>query len=267
MLPRSFILVSAVFIASLPAMAQKQFSALVVALPSEYHFEYISVARESFRRLAEVHHFELEFTSVAWPVEGDLSGYDAIVFLNTNAGLLNEDERANFQRYIRSGKGFVAVHWAVGRREEWEWYADLVGRSFTIHPIIQSGVAQVEDGSHPATLSLPERFVWTDEWYEVAPAEHSGLHTLLSVDESTYDPTWIWPGQEAHGMGADHPVSWCHEFEGSRVFVTTLGHLPAAYAEPRFLDHLYGALYWAATGRGWDRGEEVGEADSGSPVP
>ena len=34
------------------------------------------------------------------------------------------------------------------------------------------------------------------------------------------------------------------------MFATVLGHLPEAYNDPRYLEHLYGGIYWAATGRG-----------------
>ena len=40
--------------------------------------------------------------------------------------------------------------------------------------------------------------------------------------------------------------------DGGRVFVTALGHTPALYDDPRYLEHLYGGLWWAATGKGID---------------
>ena len=53
------------------------------------------------------------------------------------------------------------------------------------------------------------------------------------------------------GMGAIHPVGWYQPYEGGRAFYTMLGHLPATYRDPGFLHHLYGGIYWAATGRGF----------------
>jgi uncharacterized protein len=29
-----------------------------------------------------------------------------------------------------------------------------------------------------------------------------------------------------------------------------LGHIPLVYADQTFLDHVYGGIYWAATGKG-----------------
>jgi hypothetical protein len=52
-----------------------------------------------------------------------------------------------------------------------------------------------------------------------------------------------------------HPIAWYHTFEGGRSFVTALGHMPELYRDKTFLDHLYGGIYWAATGRGIDQGK------------
>jgi type 1 glutamine amidotransferase len=142
------------------------------------------------------------------------------------------------------------VHAAAATEKKWSWYDRLIGRVFRIHPYVQTGVAVVADRDFPACAHLPNRWVWTDEWYEFEPPLADNLHTVLRVDESTYDPRKIWPGGKAEGMGADHPVAWYHEFEGARVFVTALGHMPELYRDQRYLDHLYGGIYWAATGRG-----------------
>jgi len=248
---KRFISLLCLLILFLPAslLAQTQFKALVLACPSKYHFEFVSVAKESFRELADLHHFELQYESFPYVLEGDLDAYDVIVFLNTDPASLNPAQRAGLERFVKSGKGFVAVHRSIVVDGDWDWYRDLVGRTFTIHPIIQSAIVQVEDADHPSTLTLPKHFLWSDEWYETQAYDESPLHLLLSVDEDSYDPTWIWPGQESHGMGELHPVSWTQEFEGSRVFVSALGHLGASYRNERFLEHLYGGIFWAAKGR------------------
>ncbi len=51
-------------------------------------------------------------------------------------------------------------------------------------------------------------------------------------------------------MGAEHPVSWWHAYENGCVFVMTLGHNAETYRERRYLDHLWGGVWWAATGLG-----------------
>jgi len=233
-----------------PARAQQQFKVLVAAIPNKYHNDYVTVAKPSFERMSRQHNFELVWAWDTRPFDGDLSQYAAIVFLNTPGAELSDSQRKRFQDYIHAGGGFVAVHKAIATAREWVWYEHLIGRSFRTHPYIQTGVIEVVDRNFPATLGLPDRWIWTDEWYEYDAPYSSDLHVVLNVDESSYDPTLIWPGQKAEGMGKSHPVAWYHFFEGGRSFVTALGHTPELYNDRLYLDHLYGGIYWAATGRG-----------------
>ena len=50
-------------------------------------------------------------------------------------------------------------------------------------------------------------------------------------------------------MGKLHPVAWYHNYDGGRAFYTALGHLPASFSDPAFLNHLYAGIFWAATGK------------------
>ena len=80
----------------------------------------------------------------------------------------------------------------------------------------------------------------------------SKLHYLLSVDEKTYKPYANWgPRGEGKGMGNFHPLAWYQEYDGGRAFYTALGHLPATYSDANFMHHVYGGIYWAATGNGF----------------
>ena len=71
------------------------------------------------------------------------------------------------------------------------------------------------------------------------------------MDEKTYQPHAKWDPKEGKGMGDFHPISWYHEYDGGRAFYTALGHLPATYSDANFLHHVYGGIYWAATGHGF----------------
>jgi len=97
---------------------------------------------------------------------------------------------------------------------------------------------------------FPKRFLETEEWYEY-DAARSKLHYLLSVDETTYKPEANWGTKSGKGMGKFHPIAWYQEYDGGRAFYTGLGHLPATYSDASFLHHIYGGIYWAATGNGF----------------
>ena len=238
----------------LPAFAQGQYKVLVVAIPNTYHNDFIAVAKPQFERMAQAHAFDMTWAWNASPFDGDLSQYAAIVLLSTSGEDLAKQQRGKLEAYVRAGGGIVAVHLAliINPPGDWPWYEKMIGRSFITHPMVQTATVRVEDPAFPATFGLPSRWVWTDEWYEFNTPVTRGLRTVLSVDETSYDPTRIWPGQTARGMGKDHPVAWYHAYEGGRVFVTALGHTPALYDDPSYLAHLYGGLWWTATGKGID---------------
>jgi type 1 glutamine amidotransferase len=92
--------------------------------------------------------------------------------------------------------------------------------------------------------------LWTDEWYEFSERKADDLKFLVSIDETTYNPNTKWGENEGKGMGSFHPISWYHAYDGGRAFYTALGHIPLTYSDQTFLDHLYGGIYWAATGKG-----------------
>ena len=233
------------------AQADPQYKLLVVAIPNTYHYEYIPVARDSLERLAKLHAFDLIWTSRTDAFDGDLSQYAAVMFLNTPGAELNAGQRAKFEAYMRAGGNAVIVHRAIlAKPGEWVWYEKLVGRSFINHPMLQTGVVTIRDKGFPATFGLPDRWIWSDEYYVLSDPHHVAINPVLNVDESSYDPTKIWPGQVARPMGPDHPVAWYHPYEKGRVFVTALGHDVEMYRDPTYLAHLMGGIYWAATGHG-----------------
>ncbi len=63
------------------------------------------------------------------------------------------------------------------------------------------------------------------------------MHVLASLDETTYS---------GGDMGAEHPISWCQDYDGGRSWYTGMGHTDASFAEPLFLDHLLGGIRTAA---------------------
>ncbi|WP_294333403.1 ThuA domain-containing protein [uncultured Sphingomonas sp.] len=231
--------------------ADPQFTLLVIAAPSKYHYEYIPVARESLERLGRLHAFALDWRKDGAALEGDLGRYAAILMLNTPADAFTPAQRAGFERYMAGGGNAMVVHRAaIVPAGAWPWYEKLVGRSFVNHPMIQTGVVTVLDKDFPATFGLPMRWLWSDEFYVTTNPFDIAIHRVLGVDETSYDPMRIWPGQVGHRMGKDHPEAWYHGVGKGRVFVTLLGHEAEMYRDDRYLQHLLGGILWTATGLG-----------------
>jgi type 1 glutamine amidotransferase len=239
--------------------ADTQFKLLVLAIPNKYHYEYVPIARESLEKMAKLHAFEFTYTNKPEVFDGDLKQYAAVMFLNTPGTELSPKQRANFEAYMQGGGNAVLVHRATivnptdapnGYPKTWEWYDKLIGRKFKTHPMVQTAAVDTVDKRFPATYGLPQRWIWSDEWYETTNPYNVAIHPVLNVDESTYDVTKIWPGQVSTGMGKEHPVAWYHQVEKGRVFVTLLGHNGEMYRDPQYLAHLWGGIWWAALGKG-----------------
>lgn len=236
---------------SLQVFSQQQFKALLFTKTAGWHHESINDGVTAIKALAEKHNFGVEWHEDAKRFNNEfLAQFDVIIFLNTTEDILNEEQQDAFKSFIQSGKGFVGIHSASDTEYEWLWYNKLVGKMFHIHPAQQTAMLEVTDSNFPGMEIFPKRFMWTDEWYEFKKEEYSkNLKILLTVDETTYDTHVQWGEKIGNGMG-DHPISWYQEYDNGRSFYTALGHIPLVYSDPWFLKHLYGGIYWAATGKG-----------------
>jgi uncharacterized protein len=236
------------------AVAENQYRLLVFAVPNKYHYEYIPVARDSLERLGKLHAFGITWTNDPAAFKGNLSQYAAVMFLNSPEEQLSPAGRAKFEAYMRGGGNAMIVHRAaITPPGDWVWYEKLVGRRVGVHPMLQTGVVTTADKDFPATFAVPDRWIWSDEFYTTSNPYGMATNTVLAVDETSYDPTRIWPGQVSHPMGRDHPIAWYHRYERGRVFVTTLGHNVEMKRDPQYLGHLMGGIYWTATGLGQKR--------------
>ena len=164
-----------------------------------------------------------------------LKKYDAVVFLSTTQDVLNPEQQAAFEGYIRSGKGFVGIHAAADTEYDWPWYNKLVGAYFLSHPENQNARIQVLDKSHPSTKHLPDTWERYDEWYNYKSINPS-INVLATLDEQSY---------KGGTNGANHPIAWYHEYDGGRAFYTGGGHTKESYAEPLFRQHLLGGIQYA----------------------
>ncbi len=237
---------------SLTGFAQKkQFKALLFTRTAGWHHESINEGVDAIRLMAERNFFDIEWHEDPSRFnDKNLEQFDVIIFLNTTGDIFNEEQQAAMEKFIRAGKGFVGIHSASDTEYDWPWYTKLVGRMFRIHPAIQTARIKVLDRKFPGFELMPDEQLWTDEWYEFGEEKTTGLNYLLSVDEKTFDPKADWGRVAGTGMGSFHPLAWYHNYDGGRSFYTALGHLPSKFTDPGFLAHLYGGIYWAATGKG-----------------
>lgn len=185
--------------------------------------------------------FRIEATADAGVFTDDerLGRFNAVVFLTGGGDVLDADQEAGLESYVNAGGGFLGIHDAARTEPHSEWFEGLIGA----RPVSGSGstaqraTVEVGDRSHPATADLPLEWKRLDKWLNWEKNPSGDVHTVARVRERTYQP-----GQGANG--ADHPVSWCRDYDGGRSFYTAMGGTADSYAETDFRDHLRGALLW-----------------------
>ena len=232
-------------------LSAQQFKVFLFTKTAGWHHESIHEGVAAIRKLAERNNFQVDWQENAdFVTEKNLEKYQVIIFLNTTADILNDEQQKAVEKFIQSGKGFVGIHSASDTEYGWPWYTKMVGMMFKIHPEQQTAYLRVLDHNFPGMERFPNKLLWTDEWYEFSAAKSTGLKFLVTVDEKTYNPNAKWGDNVGKGMGDFHPISWYHPYDGGRAFYTALGHIPATFSDQTFLDHIYGGIYWAATGKG-----------------
>ncbi len=214
---------------------------LVFSKTGAFRHASIKDAIVALGKLAAQHNVAADFTEDASVFTYEnLRQYNAVVFLLTTGHILDDNQKAAFERYIEAGGGYVGVHSASDTEYDWAWYGKLVGAYFDRihgHSSITQATINVIDRTHPSTVMLPAKWVRTDEWYNFATNPGRSVHVLMILDETTY---------KGGVMGTNHPIAWYHEFDGGRAWYTALGHTSESYSEPLFLAHLWGGIVYAA---------------------
>jgi type 1 glutamine amidotransferase len=220
-----------------PTPVPSAFSVLVFSKTAAFRHDSIPAGIAALRQIGSARGFSVDASEDANTFSDEsLARYKAVVFLSTTGDVLNPAQEAAFERFIRRGGGFVGVHSATDTEYDWPFYGALVGAYFAGHPEIQTATVQIEDGTHPATASLPRTWPRRDEWYNFRSNPRAAVHVLATLDERSY----------SGGTMGDHPIMWSHTFEGGRSFYTGGGHTAESFSDTVFADHLARAILWAA---------------------
>ena len=233
---------------------KKHFNALIFSKTAAFrHTECIPSGTVAIAQMAQRNGFTVDATENAADFnDANLAKYDVVIFLCTTGDVLNAAQQTAFEHYIQGGGGYAGIHSASDTEYDWSWYGGLVGAYFRDHPGVagvnqqfQQATINVEDRKSAATKRLPAQWTREEEWYNFRTNPREDVHVLMSVDESTYDPRGYSVPGGSPPMG-DHPISWCHEYDGGRAFYTALGHKGVYWKEPLLLSHVLGGIQMAA---------------------
>ena len=132
---------------------------LVFSKINRYYHQSIPAGQVALQQLGSELGFGVDTTSDAkYFNEDSLKHYDALVFLSTSGNnLLDTSAKADFERYIQAGGGYMGIHGAAATEYGWEWYGRLLGAVFDGHPEPQEGVVTVNIRKDPSTRHLPKK--------------------------------------------------------------------------------------------------------------
>lgn len=133
---------------------------------------------------------------------------------------LSSAAREGFSAFLEQGKALLALHAAVICFDDWPEYRNILGGWWewgsSAHTEIGEHPVHVRTARHPITDGMSD-FIITDELY---------LHlNVIDSAEVLLDAEW---------EGKVYPVSWVHEYRGSRVCYISLGHGTEAFLNPSY---------------------------------
>lgn len=165
-------------------------------------------------------------------------------------------ERADraLEEFVRSGKGLVLYHLALGAFNGWIEYEAMSGANWRPdkghHSPRHDFEVDIEDRDHPITRGLKSPIqIENDELYANLKAyPQTSMHVLATAwdDHSLYDPERV--RQPIPGPGLTQPILWTTRYGDGRVFVTTLGHARENVEAAAFAVTFARGAEWAATG-------------------
>lgn len=180
-------------------------------------------------------------------VASDLDRYDLVICAKGNHVTsgnsvawfeegVNECTPLDFERYVKDGGGFLAVHAGASFSEgdapahiakPCREMIDFVGCRFITHPPRCEVSYRVTDGAHPVTAGVKD-FSERDEHYQIEMTADDAQVLMESVSE------------HADTM----PAAYVREMGQGRLCTLIPGHILAVWQNPEFQKLLTNAIRW-----------------------
>jgi len=168
-----------------------------------------------------------------------LNDHDVVLL---NYGFWNQPDpsdkaKAGLLDYVKGGKGLVSLHFSCSSFQEWDEYAELLGRTWKKgvggHGPRGKFTVKITDSKHPITLDM-EDFEADDELY----AKLSGDAKIETIASAYSD----WSGKE-------ESIVYVKPYGKGRVVHNVLGHDSVARENKNFQRLVIRGVEWAASGK------------------
>lgn len=186
--------------------------------------------------------------------------------------------KANFEKFVDEGGGFVVIHAANNSFGDWDAYNEMIGiggwggrgsksgpyvyyddngklhRDTTVGQAGSHGAQQEMEmttraGDHPIMKGLPTKWMHAkDELYDRlrGPAVNMTVLATAYSDVDGNRPPW---NQESSGTGRHEPMLMAIDYGKGRVFHSALGHMGYSMTCVGFKTTFQRGAEWAATGK------------------
>lgn len=185
-----------------------------------------------------------------------LAPYDVVIlnYYEQKKPALRWGERADaaFAEFVRGGKGLVVYHFSMAAFEGWTEYEKMCGANWRPdnghHSARHDFTVTVKDAEHPIMRGVPATFPQgNDELYANLKWQPAGSYHVLATAWDDHSLYKAGEKQPIPGKGLDQPMLWTVDYGKGRVFVTAMGHDPAAMKDAGFVTTFTRGTEWAAT--------------------
>ena len=94
-----------------PGHGDETFNALIFSKTAGFRHDSIPAGIQAIKDLATANGFTVTATEDATMFnDTELAKYEVVIWLSTTGDVLNADQQAAFERYIRGGGGYAGIH-------------------------------------------------------------------------------------------------------------------------------------------------------------
>jgi len=153
--------------------------------------------------------------------------------------------KKGFLEWIRSGRGVMAFHYAIGANRHWPAFHEMLGARCGGHPWNEEVGITVEEPGHPlaAAFEGKKTFRLAEEIFQfLDPYSRKKVRVLLSLDTLATNMQVKWLKRKDDN---DYALAWVKPYGNGRVFYTAIGHRTEIFWNPMLLRFYLAGIQFA----------------------
>jgi type 1 glutamine amidotransferase len=163
--------------------------------------------------------------------------------LGTDIDKVERILRANFLDWLKSGRGVVMYHHAIGGNNQWPAFGEMLGAGYWGHPWNEEIGVKLEEPDHPLLKAFGGKdFRIAEEIFQYnEPYSRENLRVLLSIDVPNTNMTVPW----IYRADGDFGLAWVKSYGDGRLFYSEFGHRTETWWDKRILQFYLDGIQFA----------------------